>query len=50
MKTKKIIKINKLFGRYDNELDLSKRSIIFIGENGVRENHNNEDYSKYNEL
>ena len=35
MKTKKFIKINKLFGKYDNEIDLSSRGIIFIGENGV---------------
>lgn len=36
MNTRKIIRINKLFGKYDNEIDLSKRGIIFIGENGVR--------------
>lgn len=35
MKTRKFIKINKLFGKYDNEIDLSSRGIIFIGENGV---------------
>lgn len=35
MERRKIIRINKLFGRYDNEIDLSKRGIIFIGENGV---------------
>ena len=35
MKQIKKIKINKLFGRYNNELDLSSRAIIFIGENGV---------------
>ena len=35
METRKYIKINKLFGKYDNEIDLSKRGIIFIGENGV---------------
>ena len=35
MYTKKYIKINKLFGKYNNEIDLSNRSIIFIGENGV---------------
>ena len=35
MKTRKFIKINKLFGKYDNEIDLSNRGIIFIGENGV---------------
>ena len=50
MQTKKIIKINKLFGKYDNELDLANRGIIFIGENGVRENYNNEDFTKFNEL
>lgn len=36
MKKRKIIKINKLFGKYDNEIDLANRGIIFIGENGVR--------------
>lgn len=35
MKTRKFIRINKLFGKYDNEIDLSSRGIIFIGENGV---------------
>lgn len=35
MEARKIIKINKLFGKYDNEIDLSRRGIIFIGENGV---------------
>lgn len=35
MKTSKVVKINKLFGKYDNEIDLSNRAIIFIGENGV---------------
>ena len=50
MKTRKIIKINKLFGKYDNELDLSKRGIIFIGENGVRKNYNNENFAKFNEF
>jgi predicted ATPase len=35
MKSRKYIKINKLFGKYDNEIDLSSRAIIFIGENGV---------------
>ena len=35
MKTKKYVKINRLFGKYDNEIDLSNRGIIFIGENGV---------------
>lgn len=41
MEIRKFIKINKLFGKYDNEIDLSSRGIIFIGENGVRENYNN---------
>ena len=50
MKPKKIIRINKLFGKYDNEIDLSSRGIIFIGENGVRENYNNEDFAKLNEF
>ena len=36
MKPRKFIRINKLFGKYDNEIDLSNRAIIFIGENGVR--------------
>ena len=35
MQNRKYIKINKLFGKYDNEIDLSNRAIIFIGENGV---------------
>lgn len=35
MNQRKYIKINKLFGKYDNEIDLSSRGIIFIGENGV---------------
>lgn len=35
MQTKKIVKINKLFGKYNNVIDLSNRAIIFIGENGV---------------
>lgn len=35
MALRKIIKINGLFGKYDNEIDLSSRGIIFIGENGV---------------
>ena len=35
MKPRKFIRINKLFGKYDNEIDLSSRGIIFIGENGV---------------
>ena len=35
MKEIKIIRVNKLFGKYDNEIDLSSRGIIFIGENGV---------------
>ena len=35
MNQRKYIKINKLFGKYDNEIDLSNRGIIFIGENGV---------------
>ena len=50
MKIRKVIKINKLFGKYDNEIDLSSRGIIFIGENGVRKNNNNENYTKFNEL
>lgn len=49
MKTRKFIKINKLFGKYDNEIDLSSRGIIFIGENGVRKNYYNEDIAKFNE-
>lgn len=49
MNTKKFIRINKLFGKYDNEVDLSSRGIIFIGENGVRENYNNENFAKFNE-
>ena len=35
MGTRKFIRINKLFGKYDNEIDLSSRGIILIGENGV---------------
>lgn len=35
MSLRKSIKINGLFGKYDNEIDLSSRGIIFIGENGV---------------
>ena len=35
MGVKKVVRINKLFGKYDNEIDLSSRGIIFIGENGV---------------
>lgn len=35
MEVKKVVKINKLFGKYNNEIDLSNRAIIFIGENGV---------------
>lgn len=50
MKTRKIIKINKLFGKYDNEIDLSSRGIIFIGENGVRKNYNNENFTKFDEF
>jgi len=34
-KTMGKIKINKLFGKYTNEVDLSKRCVILIGENGV---------------
>ena len=30
-----IIRINKLFGRFNSEVDLSKRCTIFIGENGI---------------
>ena len=30
-----IIKVNKLFGRYNNEIDLDKKINIFIGENGI---------------
>lgn len=29
------IRINKLFGRYNTEVDLDKKCIIYIGENGV---------------
>lgn len=29
------IKINKLFGKYDNEFDLDKNINLFIGENGI---------------
>lgn len=50
METRKFIKINKLFGKYDDEIDLSNRGIIFIGENGVRENYNNENFAKFNEF
>lgn len=50
METRKFIRINKLFGKYDNELDLSSRAIIFIGENGVRKNYNNENIAKFNEF
>ena len=50
MATRKFIRINKLFGKYDNEIDLSSRGIIFIGENGVRENDNNENIAKLNEF
>lgn len=46
MNTRKFIKINQLFGKYDNELDLSSRGIIFIGENGVRQNYDNENSAK----
>lgn len=49
MQTKKFIRINKLFGLYDNEIDLSKRGIIFIGENGVRKDYYNENYTKFDE-
>lgn len=49
MKTRKFIKINKLFGKYDNEIDLSSRGIIFIGENGVRQNYNDENNKEFNE-
>ena len=49
MESKKIIKINKLFGLYDNEIDLSSRCIIFIGENGVRKDYYNANYTKFNE-
>ena len=30
-----IIKVNKLFGRYNNEIDLDKKINIFIGETGA---------------
>ena len=50
MKPRKFIRINKLFGKYDNEIDLSSRGIIFIGENGVRKNNNNENFTKFNEF
>lgn len=36
MKERNIIRINNLFGKYDNEIDLSEKCVIFIGENGVR--------------
>lgn len=29
------IRINKIFGKYDNEIDLDKKINIFIGENGI---------------
>lgn len=35
MEIKKVVRINKLFGKYDNEINLSSRALIFIGENGV---------------
>lgn len=50
MATRKFIKINKLFGNYDDEIDLSSRGIIFIGENGVRKNNYNKDFKGFNEL
>ena len=50
MKQRKFIRINKLFEKYDNEIDISNRGIIFIGENGVRQNYNNEDFTKFNEF
>ena len=46
---RKIVKINKLFGKYDNEIDLSNRGIIFIGENGVRKNNTNENFNELDE-
>lgn len=30
-----IIKINKIFGKYDTEINLDKKCTIFIGENGI---------------
>lgn len=47
---KKIVRINKLFGKYNNEIDLSNRCIIFIGENGVRKNNYYENNTEFDEL